>query len=128
MSDLLIFDGDCGICTSSAEFMKQRTNNNVLSVKPYQILELSKIHKDLNSDKTSKSVYYYQESTSRVFSKSKAIFMALKKMNGIYKAMGYLLDNPFVVFISNPIYSLIAKYRTKISKIFGLNACKISNY
>jgi predicted DCC family thiol-disulfide oxidoreductase YuxK len=128
MSNLLIFDGDCGICTTTAEFIKKRSNESSLMVRPYQILNLSEIHKDLTSEKTSISVYFYQDNTSVVFSKSKAVFMALKQMNSIYKVMGYLLDNPFFVFISNPIYDIIAKNRTKISKFFGLNACKIDSY
>ncbi len=128
MSDLLIFDGDCGICTTTAEYIKKRSNESFIKVKPYQVLNLNEIHNELNAVKTSKSVYFYEVNTSRIYSKSKAVFMALKKMNGVYKVMGYLLDNPLFVFISNPIYNLIAKNRTKISKLFGLNACKIESY
>jgi len=128
MSDLLIFDGDCGICTSTAEFIKKRADESFITVKPYQVLNLSEIHNELNAEKTSKSVYFYEVNTSRIYSKSKAVFMVFKRMNGIYKVMGYLLDNPLLVFISNPIYNLIAKNRTKISEFFGLNACKIESY
>lgn len=128
MKDLLIFDGDCGICTYTAEFIEKRVDNNSLDIKPYQVLALKKIHNDLGEDMTSKSVYFYQNSNKQIYSKSKAVFLALKKMNGLYKIMGYLLDNPLFVFIFNPIYNIVARNRTKISKMFGLNACNISNY
>jgi predicted DCC family thiol-disulfide oxidoreductase YuxK len=128
MKDILIFDGDCGICTYTAEFIEKRVDKNSLDIKPYQVLALKKIHNDLDEEMTSKSVYFYQNSNKQIYSKSKAIFLALKKMNGVYKVMGYLLDNPLFVFIFNPIYNIIARNRTRISKMYGLNACNISNY
>ena len=128
MKDILIFDGDCGICIFTAEFIKKRVHKYSLEIKPYQILDLKNIHSDLDEDMTSKSVYFYKNNKKQIYSKSKAVFLALKKMNGLYKIMGYLLDNPLFVFIFNPIYNIVARNRTKISKMFGLNACNISNY
>jgi predicted DCC family thiol-disulfide oxidoreductase YuxK len=128
MKDILIFDGDCGICTFTAEFIKKRVDKISLEIKPYQVLDLKNIHSELDEDMTSKSVYFFKNKNNQIYSKSKAVFLALKKMNGFYKIMGYLLDNPLFVFIFNPIYNIVARNRTKISKMFGLNACNISNY
>jgi len=127
MSDLLIFDGDCGICTYSSELVQRNTNSDILKVKPFQILNLPELHPELNEEKTSKSIYLLT-SKGELYNRSKGVFETMKRMRGIYKPMGYLLSNPIIVFLTNPIYDWVSKNRTNISVKFGLNACNISKY
>lgn len=127
MKDLLIFDGDCGICTYLSEYAQKHSNPDKLEVKPFQILDLINLHPELNEDKTSKSVYLLTESGD-LYNRSKAVFETMKIMNNYLKPIGYILSNPVIVFLTNPIYNWIAKNRTKISVRFGLNACNISKY
>ena len=127
MRDLLIFDGDCGICTSSSELVQRLSADSALEVKPFQILNLSELHPDLNEDRTSKSLYLLTKE-GKLYSRSKGVFETMKRMKGFYKPLGFILSNPIIVFITNPIYDWVAKNRTKISIRFGLNACNISKY
>lgn len=127
MRDLLIFDGDCGICTSSSELVQRHSVNSALEVKPFQILNLSELHPDLNEDRTSKSLYLLTKE-GKLYNRSKGVFETMKRMKGFYKPLGFILSNPIIVFITNPIYDWVAKNRTKISIRFGLNACNISKY
>ncbi|TNE34806.1 DUF393 domain-containing protein [bacterium] len=127
MSDLLIFDGDCGICTFFSEFVQKKTVPEQLIIKPYQVLNLREIHPELNEDRTSKSLYLLT-SDSKLFNRSKGVFETMRRMRGIYKVFGYFLSNPIFVLIFNPLYDWIAKNRTKISIYFGLKACNISKY
>ncbi len=127
MSDLLIFDGDCGICTYSSELVLRNSINSILEVKPFQILNLSELHPDLNEDKTSKSLYLLTND-GKMYNRSKGVFETMKRMKGYYKPLGYILSNPIIVFLANPIYDWVSRNRTKISVRFGLNACNISKY
>lgn len=127
MSDLLIFDGDCGICTYSSEIVQRNTDNSTLEVKPYQILDLPDLHPELNEDRTSKSLYLLT-TDGKLYNRSKGVFETMKRMRGFYKPLGYILSNPIIVFIANPIYDWMSRNRTKISIRFGLNACNISKY
>lgn len=127
MSDLLIFDGDCGICTYASELVQKHTSEDNLEVKPFQILNLSELHPDLNEDRTSKSLYLLTNE-GKLYNRSKGVFETMKRMKGFYKPLGYMLSNPFVVFLANPLYDWVAKNRAKISVRLGLNACNISKY
>lgn len=127
MNDLLIFDGDCGICTYSSEFVQRNTNSINLKVKPFQILNLSELHPELNEEKTSKSLYLLT-SKGDLYNRSKGVFETMKRMRGLYKPFGYLLSNSVIVFLCNPIYDWVSRNRTQISIKFGLNACNISKY
>ncbi|MFA7325506.1 MAG: DUF393 domain-containing protein [Candidatus Kapaibacterium sp.] len=127
MSDLLIFDGDCGICTYSSEFVQKHTTKDKFEVKPFQILNLSELHPLLSEDKTSKSLYLLTEE-GKLYNRSKGVFETMKRMDSFYKPFGYLLSNPFFVILCNPLYDWVARNRTKLSIRFGLNACNISKY
>ncbi|MCB0702674.1 MAG: DUF393 domain-containing protein [Ignavibacteriae bacterium] len=127
MNDLLIFDGDCGICTYSSEFVLKRSIDNSIDVKPYQILNLKDLHNELNEERTSKSLFLLTKD-GKLYNRSKGVFETMKRMRGIYKPLGYILSNPVIVFLANPIYDWVSRNRTKISIKFGLNACNISNY
>lgn len=127
MSDLLIFDGDCGICTYSSELVQRHSVDSTLEVKPFQILNLSELHPELNEERTTKSLFLLTND-GKLYNRSKGVFETMKRMRGIYKTLGYLLSNPVVVFFANPIYDWVSRNRTKISVRFGLNACNISKY
>lgn len=127
MNDLLIFDGDCGICTYSSEFVLKHSIDNSIDVKPYQILNLKDLHNVLSEERTSKSLFLLTKD-GKLYNRSKGVFETMKRMRGIYKALGYILSNPVIVFIANPIYDWVSRNRTKISIKFGLNACNISKY
>lgn len=127
MSDLLIFDGDCGICTFSSELVQRHSADSFLEIKPFQVLKLSELHPDLNEEKTSKSLFLLTND-GKLYNRSKGVFETMKRMRGFYKPLGYILSNPIVVFIANPIYDWVARNRAKISIKFGLNACNINKY
>lgn len=120
--ELVLFDGDCGICNKSAEFIKKK--NPDIDVKPSQIVNLKEINSILTQEIVLQSVVFVDKD-SVMYLKSKAIFEIMKRMGGLYKIMGFVLSNTLIVFLSNPIYNVIAKNRAKISKFLGLNACKI---
>jgi len=52
---LLIFDGDCAICSTSARLLRKMTKNRI-EIEPYQRLDLAALN--LSEELTSKAVYY----------------------------------------------------------------------
>lgn len=127
MKALLIFDGDCGICTATSEYIKKKDKHKNIEVKPYQILDLESIHPELNDLKASKSVFFVDEN-NEIYNRSRAIFETLKRLPGLFKALGYLLCNKLFTTISDPLYNLVAKKRGEISTFFGMKACELKKY
>lgn len=123
--DLVIFDGDCGICTKSAQMIQKRDMKlKRFDVKPYQVLDLPKIHIGLNEEKTTQSMYLITKEGS-IYSHARAVLETAKRMGGFYSVIGFLFANNFFAWLLKPIYKLIAKNRAKISQALGLNACTI---
>ena len=121
---LVIFDGDCGICTKTAEWIEQKDKDDKLTVKPFQILDLDKY--DLELEQVQTSVYFISE--GKKFRKARAVYEILKQLPGFWGFLGTAASNSFIAWISNPFYVLIARNRTKVSRIFGLDACKIEDW
>lgn len=119
---LLIFDGDCGICTKLALYAERKVIGKS-QVKPfYEVLE-EVAEFGINSELAAKTVIYIRN--NEVFLKSRAVFEFCKIMPGIYKIPGILFSNNFFTLIFNPFYNLIANNRAKISKFLGYDACKL---
>lgn len=123
LKNILIFDGDCGICTKLSLYAERKIDANI-SVKPFFEVfeELSTIGIDF--ELASQTVVLIKE--SKIFLRSRAIFELCKEMPGLWKVPGYLFSFKLFEILFNPFYNLIAKNRAKISKILGLDACKLN--
>lgn len=121
---LVIFDGDCGICTKTAEWIERKDKKERLTVKPFQILDLDKY--DLELEQVQSSVYFINE--GKKIDKARAVYEILKQLTGFWGFLGAAASNSFIAWFSNPFYVLIARNRTKVSRMFGLDACKISDW
>lgn len=121
---LVIFDGDCGICTKTAEWIEKKDKKNKLIVKPFQILDLGKYGLDL--EKVRMSVYFIKD--GQKFNKARAVYEIFKQLPGFWGFFGFVTSNALIAGISDPFYKLIAKNRTKVSRMFGLDACKLGDW
>lgn len=119
---LLVFDGDCGICTKLAKYAENIIDGKAV-VKPFFEVFKEVSEYGIDVELAAKTVIFIRN--EQVFIKSRAVFEVCKIMPGIYKIPGYLFSNNFFTFIFNPFYNLIAKNRAKISKIFGYDSCKL---
>lgn len=106
---VLIFDGDCAFCSSSARVLRRMTKNNI-AVEPYQFLELEKY--GLSENQTSKAVYYVTKTES--FSAAKAIAKCLIDSRTPWSVLGWILNLPVVISFAELGYSLIAKNRHRL--------------
>ena len=106
---VLIFDGDCAFCSSSARVLRKMTRNRVL-VTPYQYLNLTEL--GLSQDQTSKAVYYVTQ--TETFSAAKAIAKCLMGSKTPWAIAGFLMNIPVVISIAELVYAWVAKNRHRL--------------
>ncbi|MCO5250628.1 MAG: DUF393 domain-containing protein [Candidatus Kapabacteria bacterium] len=124
MKNIIFFDGDCGICSHSADWLSRRLDEHEFDILPFD--ENHEVSKKLNLDVelASKTVILVKKGV--VFTESLAIFEIAKSLRFPYNIFG-IFANKFCSLLANPIYRLIAKNRAMISRKLGLQACKVGN-
>jgi predicted DCC family thiol-disulfide oxidoreductase YuxK len=117
-SSVLIFDGDCSFCTTTANYFTK--NNSLVKAEAWQLTELSKY--GLTAEQAAKRVYLV--SNGKTYSANNAIakLLTLQK-NPLYKLLGYLMFIPPISWLAIPGYYLIARYRHLLPG--GTPACKL---
>ena len=90
---VLIFDGDCAFCSSSARLLRRITKNKI-PIEPYQKLDLESL--GLTSELTSKAVYFV--SSTKTFVAAAAIGQALIESQPAWALAGRFLKLPVVTF------------------------------
>jgi len=106
---VLIFDGDCAFCSSSARLLRRMTRNKI-PIEPYQKLDLESL--GLTSELTSKAVYFVSGNTR--FVAAAAIAQALISSKTIWALAGCFLKLPVIRSIAKPIYYLVAANRHRL--------------
>ncbi len=118
-SATLIFDGDCGFCTSTANFITKRTSTPI-DIHPWQFIDVSQY--GLTEEQVSTKVYMVVN--GRVFAGHEAFAQILKiQKNLLLRALGEIIMLPPVSWLARPAYFFIAKYRHKLPG--GTPACKL---
>lgn len=122
--DLVIFDGDCGVCSYFAGWIERHDYKDNFDVKPYQMLDLEMIHPDISVESAEKTMFLIT-SDKQVFTHARGVFEIAKRLTGIYGLLGGLIANAFFGAMFKPLYRLVASNRSRLSRLFGLNACAI---
>ncbi len=124
MNIIVIYDSDCGICSKSVEFITKNDKFSQFESIPYfmakQLMETYFINPS-NESFTVTLIF-----NENVYIKSKAVLLILEILFPKFKIIFKILYSKFLLKFSDFIYDLIAANRAKISKILGLNACKIN--
>jgi predicted DCC family thiol-disulfide oxidoreductase YuxK len=93
---MLIFDGDCSFCTSSAEWIERRLPDNV-QVVPWQRVDLGAF--GLSEHDVSTAVYWV-DTRGRTYRGDLAVAKALIAAGGAWKPVGWLLMVPPVSLLA----------------------------
>ncbi|MBE2189116.1 MAG: DUF393 domain-containing protein [Desulfobulbaceae bacterium] len=122
MKKIIFYDGDCGICSYSADWLSRRLDNREFEIIPFD--ENHEVSKKLNLDieLASKTVILVKNGV--FFTESLAIFEIAKSLKFPYNISG-IFANKFCSLLANPFYRLIAKNRAAISRKLRLQACKV---
>lgn len=117
---LLIFDGDCAICSTSARLLKRITKGRI-SIKPYQHLDLEKY--GLTAELTSKAVYYI--SNEKRYVAAEAMGRVLIDSKTIWVVAGAFIQLPLVKILAKKVYYLIAANRHRLPG--GTPECQLTD-
>jgi predicted DCC family thiol-disulfide oxidoreductase YuxK len=117
MTDRLVFDGDCGFCTTSADWLAKTGR---VAIVPWQRLDLAAV--GLTEEQASSSVWWLAGDRS-VEHSSRAIGRALVTRGGVWGLAGRALLVPVVRHVADPAYRLVARYRHRLPG--GTPACRL---
>src|SRR5919112_5941904 len=101
MSERLVFDGDCGFCTTSANWLAK---GGRVEVVPWQFLDLDDV--GLTVDQVETSVWWLRDDRP-VEHSSRAIGLALVARGSVWSWPGRLLLVPVVRPVADAVYRLV---------------------
>ncbi len=113
----LVYDADCGFCTSSAEWLLR---HGECAVVPWQRLDLEEV--GLTREGVTTAAYWLTP-TQPPRRGARAIAAAMRTCGPVYRLLGRLIDLPPVRPLAAVAYGLVAKYRYKLPG--GTNACRM---
>lgn len=119
MGTLLVFDGDCGFCTTSARWLDDRLPPDV-TVVPWQQLDLDEV--GLTSEGVAASVWWIDAAGRRVGGAG-AVGAALDAIGGRWRPLGWLARHRPTSWLAEPAYRLVAANRHRLPG--GTPACAI---
>lgn len=123
ITHIVVFDGDCGICSASANYIERIKKTGSLETIPSFLFDFS--YYKIEESTAELTVIFIDNLNQKVYYRTRAIMEIFKHLGGIYKIIGYLLSNSIFEYLANPVYDLIARNRAYFSTKLGLNACKI---
>lgn len=121
---ILLFDGECGLCQKSIQFMLKHEKNNKLkfaslhSDKIKHILNTKPLKQYANLDKTMILI-----ENNKIYTQSDAALQLIKYLNHNFKL--FYISYGIPKFFRNKIYQWIAKHR---QVFFKSNECELSSF
>jgi len=116
---MLIFDGDCSFCTSSAHWIRHRLPKSV-PVEPWQRLDIDAYGLTVRDVTTAA---YWVDEHGRLFRGHRSIGKALVAAGGGWKVVGALTQVPPISWLAALVYEVIARNRSRLPG--GTPECKI---
>ena len=123
--DNVLYDGDCGICSWSAQLVGKLDSRGSMNVEPYfsyTEFEISAYGLDYEQCRDYLCVVGADGRVHRGAAAVNYVGLRLFPLSIVF-ALLHLF--PFVLPIEAAVYHLIARNRTKISTLLGMNACKV---
>jgi predicted DCC family thiol-disulfide oxidoreductase YuxK len=114
----LVFDGDCGFCTTSANWLAKHGRVQVV---PWQRLDFEQV--GLTRDQVATSVWWLVDDRPIEHS-SRAIGRSLVARGGVSGLAGQVLLVPLVRPLGDTVYRLVSRYRYRLPG--GTPVCRIS--
>lgn len=115
---LLIFDGDCSFCTTTARAGQRWLG--LEHVEPWQFLDLEPL--GVTAEECQTAVQWIADDGS-VVAAERAVIAALRHAGGAWRVLGELMNLPGVRQLAGLVYRLVAKYRHRMPG--GTAACRL---
>ena len=122
--DYLLFDGDCGICSWSADVAKRMDRDRKFIIEPYQIIDESELMRfGIDYEKCSRAVQVITRNR-RVYAGAFGVNYFLWRFPWSI-AVFLIYAIPILLLFEVIGYRIVAVNRHRISQWFGLRACLI---
>lgn len=122
--DYLLFDGDCGICTWSAEVAQKMDRRHQFTVEPYQAFDESELLRfNVSYNQCTKKLQVITRK-SRVYAGAFGVNYFLWRQFPWTFLVVVIYALPILLLVELIAYRLIADNRHRISAWFGMRACK----
>lgn len=115
----LVFDGDCGFCTTTARWAERRVGKSV-TVVAWQFLDLE-AHGLTIEDVTTAA--YWIDPDGVVHRGHRAVAETMTAMGGLWTIPGRAIPHRPVSWIADGLYRLVARYRYRLPG--GTRACRV---
>lgn len=116
---ILIFDGDCGFCTTTANYIVRRSSVPI-TAHAWQLTDVTQF--GLTEAQTADRVYLVLGDEKFGGHLAFAYLLFIQR-NWALKAIGWLLTVPPLCWFAAPGYRLVARYRHRLPG--GTPACKL---
>lgn len=116
---VLVFDGDCGFCTSSVHWLLERVRTPVEAI-PYQRIELEDY--GLTEEGVRRYVWWI-DPLGRKYRGHRAVGKALESAGGLWPLVGRSMQTPPLTWLAAAGYRLVARYRGYLPG--GTPACRL---
>jgi predicted DCC family thiol-disulfide oxidoreductase YuxK len=120
-SDLVLFDGDCGLCQQVASWLAARHGDSVARWRPWQ--GEAALPPGVDVERLEREIVLVRRDGATVGG-HRAFAVVLRRTPG-WRAVGLLLALPGVEAIAGWVYRRVARHRRWVSQRIGLAACAL---
>jgi len=118
-SPVLLYDGDCGFCTRSVQFIERRVPTSA-EIVAYQFADLPAL--GVSEEQASYEVVWIA-GDARTYGGAQAVAMLLIDAGGAWKALGAIGRVPPFRWVAHGLYRLVANNRYRLPG--GTPACAL---
>jgi predicted DCC family thiol-disulfide oxidoreductase YuxK len=123
--DYLLFDGDCGVCSWSAEVARRMDRRRQFIIEPYQMFDESELMRfGINYEKCSRALQVITRK-SRVYAGAFGVNYFLWRQSLWWLAVVLIYAIPVLLLFEVIGYRIVADNRHRISQWFGMRACLV---
>jgi len=123
--DYLLFDGDCGVCSWSAEIARRMDRDRQFVIEPYQMFDESELMRfGIDYEKCSRALQVITRK-SRVYAGAFGVNYFLWRRFPWALAVFLIYAIPVLLLFEVIGYRIVADNRHRISQWFGMKACLI---
>lgn len=107
---LLVFDGDCAVCTSVARWAERHLGGRA-DVAPWQRLDLAPLGL---TEADVATAMYWVDGTGRTWRGHLGTGRMLQAFGGAWRPLGWLARTPPTSWLAGPLYRLVAANRHRL--------------
>lgn len=126
--DYLLFDGDCGVCSWSAEVAKRMDQRREFTIEPYQMFDECELMRfGINYEKCSRALQVITRK-GRVYAGAFGVNYFLWRRFPWSLAVLLIHAIPGLLLFEMIGYRIVANNRGRISQWFGMRACLLNQH